>query len=284
MTKLRQRMTQDLHLRGYAEPTIKVYVLAVSLLARFYGRAPDQLTEDEIRAYFLYLITERKLSRSSITHALCGLKVFYQHTLGRAWPVFTLVRPKSEAKLPVVLGREEVQHVLTAVHLPLYRRRLTIIYGCGLRLHEALQLEIPDIDSARQFLHIRGGKGNRDRYVPLPEHGLTLLRELWRTHRDPILVFPARGSVPGSRTRIHPSTIQRAFTRAVRDSGVHKRADVHTLRHSYATHLLEAGVALQLIQQYLGHADIDTTMLYTHLTRELREKALDPINTLIKGL
>lgn len=290
MTALRRRMIEDLQLRGYAEPTIKAYVLVVSQLARFYGIAPDQITEEQLRDYLLHLTNVRKIAASSFTQALCGIKFFYDHTLGRRWPVLDLARPKREARLPVVLSHDEVCRALAAVRTPQYRACLTLIYACGLRLLEGLRLQVPAVDGARKLLHVRCGKGGKDRLVPLPDAALTVLRECWRTHRDPVWLFPAtplaRQRVPtgAPMSPIHPTTLQRAFTRAVTESGLRKRAHVHTLRHSYATHLLEAGVPLALIQEYLGHSSLSTTAIYTHLTRELRAQALDPINGLMRGL
>jgi integrase/recombinase XerD len=291
MTALRQRMTEDLQLRGYADRTVAAYLLAVSQLAKFYGTAPDQLTEEQLRAYLLHLSTVRKIAASSFTQTLCGLKFCYEETLGRHWPVLDVARPKREARLPVVLSQAEVHRALAAVRTPRYRVCLTLIYACGLRLLEGLRLHVSAVDGARKLLHIRGGKGGKDRLVPVPDAALTLLRECWRTHRDPVWLFPApplrlrrRGARSALLPPIHPCTLQRAFTQAVKTSGIHKRAHVHTLRHSYATHLLEAGVPIVLIQEYLGHSSPSTTAIYTHLTRELREKALDPINGLMRGL
>jgi site-specific recombinase XerD len=202
--------------------------------------------------------------------------------LGRAWTVFDIARPKGEKKLPVVLSRNKVNRILAAVRIPVYRVCLTTLYSCGLRLLEGARLQVPDVDGDRELLHIHG-KGGNDRMVPLPKATLALLREHWRTHRHPLWLFPATGRArhnPGS-DPISRSSLQSAFVRAVRQCGIRKRAHVHTLRHSYATHLLEAGVALPLIQEYLGHSSIRTTMIYTHLTRELRAGALEPINDLM---
>jgi integrase/recombinase XerD len=290
MTALRRRMTEELQLRGYAGPTIKAYVLAVSQLAKFYAIAPDQLSEEQVRDYLLHLATVRKIAASTFTQALCGIKFFYEQTLGRRWPVLAIARPKRQERLPVVLSHDEVRRVLAAVRIPQYRVCLTLMYACGLRLREGLALQVSAVDGARKLLHIHGGKGGKDRLVPIPDAALTLLREAWRTHRDPVWLFPPsiraqrRRRPDESRPPIHPTTLQRAFTRAVRESGLRKHAHVHTLRHSYATHLLEAGVPVALIQDYLGHSSPSTTAIYTHLTRELREKARDPINGLMSGL
>ena len=225
--------------------------------------------------------------RPAATSYLCGIKFFYQQTLGHPWTVLNVARPKRTKKLPVVLSRDEVWRILSAVRIDAYRVCLTTIYAGGLRLMEGLRLQVPDIDGDRALFHIHG-KGGKDRYVPLPDATLALLRTHWRTHRDPLWLFPARQAAADrhaaaglSATPITRSTLQSAFARAVKQSGVHKRAHVHTLRHSYATHLLEAGVALPLIQDYLGHTSLRTTALYTHLTRELRDAALQPINDLM---
>jgi integrase/recombinase XerD len=287
MTPLRQRMIEDLRLRGYSERTVESYVTAVAQLARHFHRPPDKLSKEELRSYFLHLSTERKLARASVTLALCGIRFFYERVLHRPWSELDFVRPGREKKLPVVLSREEVWRVLDAVKHPAYRACLTTIYACGLRLLEGARLEVSHIDGARKLVHVHQGKGRKDRLVPLPDATLGLLREHWRTHRHATWVFAA--SRPRSRASnlssaigpVGPTSLQKALTKAVRESGVTKRAHVHTLRHSYATHLLEAGVPLLLIQEYLGHSDVSTTTIYTHLTRELRDSALDPINALM---
>lgn len=287
MTALRHRLTEDLQLRGYAERTVESYVAVVARLAQHYRRAPDQLTEAELREYLLYLTRERKLCRASFTQTLCGLRFFYEQTLGRRWTILDVARPKRDRKLPVVLSRAEVWRVLAAVRTPMYRTCLTTIYSCGLRLREALELRLEQIDSDRLLLHVRRGKGGVDRMVPLPHALLALLRAQWRTHRNPVWLFPAPRRRPPRSVAdptigpIDATVLQRSFTRAVTASGIGKRAHVHTLRHSYATHLLEAGLPLALIQEYLGHSSPSTTSIYTHVTRELRDAAIDPINELM---
>jgi len=191
MTALRQRLIDDLHLRGYAERTVETYVAIVARLARHFRAAPDQLTEAQLRAYFLHLTRERKLARSSFTQTLCGLRFFYEQTLGRRWTILDVVRPQRARSLPVVLSRDEVWRALAAVRLPAYRACLTTIYGCGLRLREALDLHVDQVDSGRMLLHIRRGKGGVDRLVPVPDALLGLLRAHWRTHRNPVWMFPA---------------------------------------------------------------------------------------------
>ena len=258
MTALRQRMIQDLQLRGYSDRTVEAYVRSVAQLARFYHAAPDTLTEEQLRDYLLHLTTVQKVARGTHTIALCGLKFFYQHTLGREWTVLKVARPKGEKKLPVVLNREEVWRILDWIRIPVYRACLTTIYACGLRLMEGARLQVPDVDGDRKLVQIHG-KRRKDRYVPLPDATLALLRTHWRSHQNPLWLFPtitrSHAGVLSDPAVGHISraSLQSAFVRAVKASGVHKRAHVHTLRHSYATHLLEAGVNLRLIQEYLGH-------------------------------
>jgi len=233
MTPLRQRMTEDMQLAGYSSKTQQAYVGAVRQLFAHFNCNPAQLTEEQLRQYFLYLANERKVSRPTATIALCGIKFFYERTLKREWTTLGLIRPRREKKLPVVLSREEVRRILDQVHTPVYRACLKTIYSCGLRLREGSHLQIADVDSGRMALHIHG-KGGKDRYVPLPDRTLGLLREFWKTHRSQPWVFPAttRGLKPGA--EIHPltdSSLQKAFKRALGAAGIAKRAHIHSLRH-----------------------------------------------------
>ena len=238
MTALRQRMIEDLRLRGYADRTVEAYVSAVARLARFHRTPPDRLSEEQLRAYLLYLTNERRITASSFTVALSGLRFFYEQTLKRRWTILDAARPKREKKLPVVLSRDEVWRVVAAVRTPAYRVCLTTIYACGLRLVEGLHLHVADVDSGRSLLHIHQGKGGIDRRVPLPDAALVGLRAHWRTHRNPLWVFPAprrRPSRPLHDPAVGPhgpARLQKPFVLAVKQSGVNKRAHVHTLRHS----------------------------------------------------
>ena len=282
MSALRQKMIEDMQLRGFAVRTQEAYLLAVRQLARHYHKAPDQIEEEELRQYFLFLKNEKHAARASCTLALCGIKFFFQQTLGREWKTLEFLRPPKEKKLPVVLSVAEVGRVLGCVHRWRYRVCLTTIYACGLRLLEGVYLQVKDIDGERQLLHIHQGKGNKDRCVPLPSACLQMLRQHWLTHRNPLWLFPS----PFEETHqpMSASGIQRALRRAVQESGVHKEATVHTLRHSYATHLLEAGVNLRIIQSYLGHASPSTTSIYTHLTSITEAQTRDTINDLVATL
>ena len=289
MTPLRQRMIEDMQLKGLAASTQAGYLNAVRQLAGYYHRSPDELSEEDLRQYFLYLTNEKKIARSTATIAICGIKFFYEQTLQRQWTSLHLLRPPRGRRLPIVLSRDEVRRALTAVRIPAYRACLTTIYACGLRANEGAHLEVEDVDSGRMFLCIHG-KGNKDRYVPLPEPTLQMLRAYWRTHRSRAWVFPAptrrlRGDRLVKRTGpVDRGCLHAAFRRALRHSGISKRANVHSLRHSYATHLLEAGVNLRIIQENLGHNSPRSTQIYTHLTREVRESVADPLNRLMEGL
>jgi integrase/recombinase XerD len=281
MTALRQKMIEDMQLRGFAERTQEAYLSAVRQLAKHYRKPPDQIDEEELRQYFLFLKNEKHAARNTCTIALCGIKFFFQHTLGREWKTFDFLRPPKEKKLPVVLSVEEVSRILKCVRLYHYRVCLTTIYACGLRLLEGTRLQVSDIDGQRKMLHIRQAKGNKDRYVPLPEACLNMLRHYWRFHRNPLWLFPS----PHDHMKpIQESSLQKAFRAAVRESGVHKKATIHTLRHSYATHLLEAGLNLRIIQAYLGHASPATTAIYTHLTQASDDRTVQTINQVLTQL
>jgi site-specific recombinase XerD len=287
-TPLRQRLIEDLQLHGFAAKTQDAYVRAVKQLAEYYHKSPDVISEEELRQYLLYLTNEKHVSASTFTIALCGLKFFYEQTLQRTWTTLDLARPAREQKLPVVLSRAEVHQILSCLYRLPYCVCLTTIYSCGLRLREGVHLQVGDIDSARQMVHVRQGKGGQDRYVPLPEGTLGLLRQYWSTHRHPRWLFPAptRAGVPvvAATRPMDESGVQRAFRAAWQASGIAKAASVHTLRHSYATHLLEAGVDLRVIQAYLGHRSPQTTALYTHLTQPTEQRAIEAINRVMAEL
>ena len=288
MTELRKRMIECLQLRGLSERTQEMYVRAVRQLAEHYHKSPDLLTEEELRQYFLSIKNVKQYSRSASTIALCGIKFFFEYTRNRDWTTLSFVRAPREKKLPVVLSIEEVRKLLGSVRLLSYRVCLSTIYSCGLRLQEGTRLQVRDIDSSRMMIHVRHGTGGKDRYVPLPQRTLELLRQYWVTHRHPVLVFPAPGRGHAgfsSATQPMPkSSLQEAFRQALKQSGIHKQASVHTLRHSWATHLLEAGVHLRLMQAYLGHNSPTTTSVYTHLTARAEQLGSVAINLVMRDL
>ena len=287
MNVLRQKMIEDMQLRGLAVRTQESYMQAVRQLAAHYHKSPDQISEEELRQYFLYLKNVKHVSRSTHTLALCGIKFFYEHTLKREWHTLDFARSTKEKKLPVVLSMQEVGAILRCVHYMRYRVCLTTIYACGLRLLEGVSLQVKDIDGQRRMIHVRQGKGGKDRYVPLPDSVLIMLRQYWATHRNPIWLFPSIHALlaPEQANQfMHETGVQKAFRAALQESGVNKDATVHTLRHSYATHLLEAGVNLRVIQGYLGHASPKTTAVYTHLTSVVNTQASETINDIIERL
>ena len=205
----------------------------------------------------------------------------------RDWHTLALVHAKREQRLPTVLSLDEVHAILATVRTPQNKAYLTAVYSCGLRLHEALYLQVSDIDSDRMRIHVHCGKGAKDRYVPLPEATLNILRSYWKTHRNPVWIFPrlGRSGKEGSTAQspMNKGSVQGALRRVLKQLKVTKRISVHTLRHSYATHLLEAGVNIRRIQQYLGHHSLNSTMIYLHLTTQGHERAYDIINELMKG-
>jgi integrase len=289
MTILRERMLQDMQLRGFSERTQECYLRSVRLLAQHFKKPPDQITEEELRNYFLYVKNVKKWKRATVTISLCGIKFFFVETLKKRWTTFDLVRPQREKRLPVILTREEIQRILKYVRFECYRVCLLTIYSCGLRLGEGCRLKVTDIDSQRMVIHIEQGKGAKDRYVPLPRRTLTELRSWYKTHRNPTWIFPAsgRGSHRDFAMATEPtniSNVQNAFLYALRKSRVNKRASVRTLRHSYATHLVELGVNLRLIQEYLGHMSPKTTAIYAHLTDVAQNQANRIINRFMDEL
>ncbi len=285
-TSLRQRMIQDLQLAGRSERTQEAYVRAVRKLAAHFNQSPGQLTESQVRTYFLHLKNDCKFSPSALKIAHSGIKFFYTHSMPRDWATLLKLRVPKHKTLPDVLTIDEVHRILDAVQTPHNRAFLWTVYSLGLRLQEALALEIGDIDNARMLVHVHRGKGAKDRFIPLPARTLTTLREYWATHKNPRLLFPAIGrnrqGAPTATEPMNKASVQGAMRRVVVQLGCRKSIHVHTLRHSYATHLLEAGVNLRLIQQYLGHSSLQTTMIYLHLTATGQEQAREAIERIMK--
>ena len=285
ITALCQRMLQDLQLAGLSERTQEAYLRAVRQLAEHFHTPPDRLSEQQLRDYFLHLKNDRRFASASLGIAYSGIKFFYSHTTPRDWPTLRRLRVRREKKLPDVLSVDEVRQLIAAVRTPHNRTFFWTVYSLGLRLGEGLHLQVRDIDSARMMVHVHRGKGAKDHYVPLPSHTLTSLRAYWITHRHPVWLFPATGRDHGQATvadrPMERSSVQGALRRVVRDLKLRKTISMHTLRHSYATHLLEAGVNLRLIQLYLGHSSLHTTMVYLHLTQVSHEQALTRIEELM---
>jgi len=287
MTALRKRMIEDMQLRGLSDYTQKAYVRVVRDLASYYNKSPDQISDEELRLYFLYLKDEKQLARSTCTVVISGIKFLYDSTLKQSWPALEGVRPKKKKKQPVILSQDEVYRILACVQQAHHQICLKMIYVCGLRVSEGVGLQVSHIDSARLQLHLRDSKGGKDRRVPLPNQTLQDLRQLWSTHRNPVWLFPKRdrrGVIPNADGSMSTTSVSRAFKAALGQSGVTKVATIHTLRHSWATHLLEAGVHLRLIQLWLGHSSLKTTAHYLHLTQKAEAVAVSQLNEFMARL
>lgn len=264
MTPLRQRMIDDLTLRNRSAATIRVYVQHVSKFAQHFGRCPEELSPEHVREYQLYLLHERKASWSSFNQCVSALRFLYGTTLGREDYLPRMAYGKRPRKLPLVLSQDEVVRLLQCTSTPQHRIALTTMYATGLRVSEAAALEATHIDSERMTILVAQGKGNKQRLVPLSQKLLAELRNWWRVHRHPQWIFPGRnGDQP-----ISVAALQRAVTRSARAAGLTKRPSTHTLRHTFATELLEAGIDLITIQKILGHTSLTTTARYTHVRRD----------------
>jgi len=268
--ELYQRMSDDLYLEGKGKRTHDGYLREVRKLAEYCQKAPDQIGEDEFRRYFLHLKNEREFAYGSLRVTFSGIKFFYTRTCRRNWNTLQTMKLQIAKTLPEVITIDQVHQVIDACRTPRIAACLWTIYSLGLRIEEGRNLQVGDIDSARMMVHVHRGKGAKDRYVPLSSDTLDLLREHWQTHQNPKLIFPADGrNHKGASTATTPmatSTIQGAMKQIVQRLGFRKKVCVHTLRHSYATHLLEAGVGLKMIQKLLGHSSLQTTIIYLHLT------------------
>lgn len=262
MTELRQRMDEDMIVRGMAERTRESYLWAVTGLAKFYRRAPDQIADAEVQAYLLHLIRDRHRSWSTCNIVVHGLRFFYHTTLKRDRTTFCIPSPRQSGKLPAILSRDEVQRLIAHAAKPKPRTMLMTTYAAGLRLSEVLHLQVRHIDSARMAIRVEQGKGGKDRDTLLPPRLLEALRAYWTVHRPTGWLFPGKDP---SRP-MDPSSLQKAYHTAKRGAGITKPGGIHALRHAFATHLLEAGVDLHTIQRLLGHRSISTTARYLHLT------------------
>jgi integrase/recombinase XerD len=288
MDNLLQSVIQDLQLATYSPRTVEAYSYHVKKFLEYFNKDPKLICEDEIKRYFLYLKYKKKLSGSASAQAISGIKFMFQKTLDIDFKVFGIVKNPRGKKLPVVLTRDEVRKVLKRIHVLRHRACHTLIYSCGLRLHEATSISPADIDSKRMVVHVKDGKGRRDRIIPLPTSTLKILREHYKTHRNKNFIFPApgRGGVNESKSSIAlPDTsVQTVLKKALREAGIIKNISVHNLRHSYATHLLEAGIDIRIIQKYLGHKSISSTMIYTHLTPIISENVHQKVDSLMTDL
>ena len=285
MTELRQRMMTDMKLHGLDPGTQKVSLHAVRRLAGHFSRSPDQLSEQQLRDYFTYLVEKKRVPRSTLRTEIFGVKFLFDKTLdqpavgARPWPTLKFLRARPSYKLPVVLDREEARRLIGLIRCPAVRMCATIMYSCGLRISEALGLEVADIDSARMVVIVRAGKGNKDRHIPLPKRTLELLRDYWRAYRPNNQLLVTKDGRPLADHRV-----RYFLKKAVKQSGIAKRISSHTLRHSYATNLMEQGFDVRVIQGLLGHRSLKTTTLYLHMTQSIMQSVQDAVNDLTADL
>ena len=282
MTELRRRMIQDMQLHGLAAGTQQTYVEAIKNLAAHFNKSPDLLGEQEIRDFFLHLTQVRRLAHSTVRVYLFAAKFLFLKTLNRSWPVLHLIRIPQPKRLPEVLSREEVRLVLGRVRRPAARMSLTLMYACGLRVSEANHLLPADIDSKRMVVRVRAGKGQKDREVPLPPKVLLQLRAYWVQHHPSgsAWLFPSRDpALP-----LASNSVRRCLQSAAAGGGITKHVSCHTLRHSYATHLLEIAVDIRVIQGLLGHRSLKTTTIYLHLTQAVMKAVQATIDQLMADL
>ena len=276
MTPLRQRMLEDLQIRRYSPTTIRIYLHCIAEFAQHFGKPPDRLGAEHIRQYQLFLIKEKKVARPTFIQVVCALRFLYSHTLNRKISMERIPFPRRERKLPLILSREEVKDLLEAPGNLRHRTLLAILYGCGLRVSEVTQLKVSDIDSARNVLWVRHGKGRKDRQTLLPAKLLELLRYYWRSRRPTDWLFPG----PDSTRPISPKSVFLACRKAAQRAGISKPIHPHSLRHAFATHLLEAGVNLRTIQILLGHANLETTARYLHVADVAVRTTASPLDAL----
>ncbi|HUD56169.1 MAG TPA: site-specific integrase [Terracidiphilus sp.] len=276
MTTLRQRMLEDLRIRNYAPTTVACYIRSVAEFARHFNKPPDQLGPEEIRAWQLFLLNEKRVKLSTYIQAVCALRFFYQNTLHRRIEIDRIPLPRYEKKLPVILSKAEVKALLEAPKNLKHRAMLATMYGAGLRVSEVANLKVCDLDRERHVIWVRGGKGHKDRQVMLAEPLRDLLAAYWRWKRPTEWLFPGRKPDCPIRT----TSVFRACQKAARKAGIIKPIHPHSLRHAFATHLLDEGVNLLVIQTLLGHAHLKTTARYLHLSDSAIRSTRSPLETL----
>ena len=276
MTPLRQRMLEDMGIRNLAVNTQLAYVQQISAFARHFDRSPEALGPEQVRAYQVHLIEERKLAAGSLSVVAAALRFLYKITLRRPWNGDDIPMPKRPLKLPIVLSPEEVVRFLACVASTKHRAILTTIYASGLRVSEAVQLRPADIDSSRMVLRVDQGKGGKDRYVMLSPRLLEVLRDYWRVERPKLWLFPG----DGAGRHITKNAVEQACQKAQRAIGIDKPVTPHSLRHAFATHLLEAGTDVRRIQLLLGHRSLATTSRYLKIATSSLCATVSPFDQL----
>ena len=274
MTELRKRMLQEMQLRNYSKRTIETYLVSISQLAKYYKRSPDQVSRQEIKDYLLYLINDKQLSKSTINQVISAIKVLQVDVLGQKWETIQVQRPRLPKDLPLVLSKKEIDKIMAVTVNLKHRAAIMTAYSGGLRLGEVCMLKPSDIDVERKQIRIAFGKGQKSRYAILSQKLLPTLREYWLRYRPQTYLF--EGQKKGY--PISHEALRKAFDKSCQKAGIKKEVCFHTLRHSFATHLLEQGVNLRIIQHLLGHRSIKTTTIYTHLVNFDIKKITSPLD------
>jgi site-specific recombinase XerD len=282
---LYQQHLTNLALQGMRPATIDAYSRAVRRITTYFDRSPDTLTKADLKCYFAQLIQTH--SWSTIKLDRNGLQFFYKHTLERQWEWLNIVKPPQVKRIPDIITNKQIGQLISATRSLRYQVFFLVLYSMGLRLGEALHLTVNDIDSQTMQVHIREGKGGKDRLVPLPKRTLLALRCYWKTHRHPVLLFPRFGQdkyIPLHCPPMDKGSVQKAFKKVIVELGIKKRITPHSLRHCFATHLLEQGIDLRSLQILLGHHSLNTTAKYTQLTTVKRKNNVKALNLLTDKL
>ena len=279
MSPLRLRMIDDMVLASLSPGTQENYIRSVRQLAEHYGQSPAKLAEEQVRQYFLYLVLKKEFAKNTLKVKIAGIRFFYERTLGWNWRVLKTAKARGGRRLPDVLTQEQVRVFLNRVRDPKKRMCLVMIYSCGLRVSEATRLIVQDIDSTRMLVRVHG-KGSKQRFVPLPKPVLHQLRNYWKIDKPKTLFFPGKDP-----TRpMSNDVVQRCCRVVARECGIQKKVTPHCFRHSYATHLLEDGVSIRVIQEILGHSSCRTTQIYTHISPKILGDLQTHVDHLVKDL
>jgi integrase/recombinase XerD len=289
MSNLINRFKEDLQLAGYANRSTESYVSSVLRLQRFYNKPLEDITEEDLRQYWLCCQSEFGWSAASLRISYSGIQHFFTRTLVRDWEIFNEIKWRREETLPTILSLKEVRKIIDALPTQQSRTFYLTLYSMGLRLREATTLQVRDILSDRGLVHIHGGKGALDRMVPLPKVTLTALREYYKTHRNPKWIFPALGHNNGKDARfaedhVSDSGVQGALQSTLKRLGFKKHVHPHVFRHAYATHLLEANIPIRHVQQILGHKTLQSTMIYLHVTTQAQTDSHERVSRLMQGV
>jgi len=280
VTRLRKMMLEELQRRNYAQATAEAYIHALQDFAQYFHRPPDQLGPEHIRQYQVYLLRDWELAANTVKQRVAAVRFFFVRTLKRPYLREDIPYPKAPRRLPVVLSQEEVARLIDAASNLSHRAMLMTLYSTGLRRAEMVRLKVSDIDSQRMVMHVHQGKGSKDRDVPLSPKLLETLREYWRWRKPRTYLFPAGAANRDKSAPLTPKAVWHACRKAAVQAGIQKPISPHTLRHSYATHLLEAGADLRTIQLLLGHTDIKHTTVYLHLSQRHLHAVANPLDAL----